>query len=101
MADLDVAIVGAGPAGLVAALYRRTGTGFLLTDKDQRTSVPGLYAAGDCVQGLAQISVAAGQAAVAASAIHLELLSELSGAAAGRRGPGPRGSAEGAPRSKK
>jgi thioredoxin reductase (NADPH) len=35
-----------------------------------RTAVPGLFAVGDVCQGLNQISVAAGQAALAASAIH-------------------------------
>lgn len=42
----------------------------LEVDKYQRTSVPGLYAIGDVVKGLNQISVAAGQAAVAATRIH-------------------------------
>ncbi|MEC5160374.1 MULTISPECIES: NAD(P)/FAD-dependent oxidoreductase [unclassified Janthinobacterium] len=45
----------------------------LLTDAHQRTAVPGLYAVGDVCQGLNQISVAAGQAAVAATAIHNSL----------------------------
>ena len=44
--------------------------GALLVDRHQRTKVDGLYAAGDIVQGLAQISVAMGQAAVAATAMH-------------------------------
>ena len=44
--------------------------GALAVDAHQQTSVPGLYAAGDVVQGLAQVSVAVGQAAVAATAIH-------------------------------
>ena len=42
----------------------------LLVDDYQCTSVPGLFAIGDVVQGLNQISVAAGQAAVAATRIH-------------------------------
>ena len=37
------------------------------------TDVSGLYAAGDVVQGLDQISVACGQAAIAATAIHNRL----------------------------
>lgn len=48
--------------------------GYLLTDRHQETTVKGLYAAGDVVKALNQISVAVGQAAVAASAIHLALL---------------------------
>jgi thioredoxin reductase (NADPH) len=44
--------------------------GALEVDRHQQTSVSGLYAAGDVVRGLAQISVASGHAAVAATAIH-------------------------------
>lgn len=47
--------------------------GELLVDEHQRTSVPDLYAIGDVVRGLNQISVAAGQAAVAATNIHATL----------------------------
>lgn len=39
----------------------------------QETSVPGLYAAGDVVRGLNQISVAVGEAAIAATAVHNRL----------------------------
>ena len=42
----------------------------LIVDDHQRTSVPGLFAVGDVVVGLNQISVAIGQAAIAATAIH-------------------------------
>ncbi|HEY0061342.1 MAG TPA: NAD(P)/FAD-dependent oxidoreductase [Telluria sp.] len=45
----------------------------LIVDKHQQTSVPGLYAVGDVPRGLNQISVAAGQAAVAATRIHNRL----------------------------
>lgn len=48
--------------------------GYLMVDHRQQTSVPGLYAAGDIVKGLNQISVAVGGAAEAASAIHLALM---------------------------
>jgi thioredoxin reductase (NADPH) len=47
--------------------------GALLVDSHQMTSVPGLYAAGDLVRGLNQISVASGEAAIAATAIHNRL----------------------------
>ena len=47
--------------------------GALAVDQHQMTTVPALYAAGDVVQGLAQISVAMGQAAIAATAIHNSL----------------------------
>ena len=44
--------------------------GALVVDDHQRTFVPGLYAAGDVVRGLSQISVAMGQAAIAATDIN-------------------------------
>ena len=47
--------------------------GALLVDAHQQTSVPGLYAAGDLVRGLSQVSVAAGEAAIAATAINRSL----------------------------
>ena len=45
-------------------------TGSLVVDEHNRTTVPGLYAAGDVVRGLNQIVVAMGHAAVAATDIH-------------------------------
>lgn len=47
--------------------------GMLVVDDHQRTTVPGLYAVGDVVQGLTQIGVAMGHAAIAASAISSSL----------------------------
>jgi len=47
--------------------------GRLTVDDHQATSVPGLYAAGDIVRGLNQISVAQAEAAIAATAIHNRL----------------------------
>ena len=47
--------------------------GALITDAHQRTNVPGLYAAGDVVRGLTQISVASGHAAIAATDINNSL----------------------------
>jgi len=44
--------------------------GALEVDAHQQTRVPGLYALGDVVVGLKQISVAIGQAAQAATAVH-------------------------------
>lgn len=46
------------------------GCGEIVVDQFQGTCVPGLYAIGDVVTGLNQISVATGQAAVAATRIH-------------------------------
>ncbi|HYC42203.1 MAG TPA: NAD(P)/FAD-dependent oxidoreductase [Noviherbaspirillum sp.] len=47
--------------------------GCLVVDAHQQTAVDGLYAAGDIVAGLNQITVAMGQAAIAATAIHNRL----------------------------
>lgn len=47
--------------------------GELEVDRHQQTSVAGLYAVGDIASGLNQISVAVGQAALAATAIHNRL----------------------------
>ena len=47
--------------------------GCILVDDHQRTSVPGLYAAGDVVLGLDQISNAMGQGGVAATTIRNDL----------------------------
>jgi thioredoxin reductase (NADPH) len=53
----------------VAAGAKATDEGCLEVDEHQRTSIPGLFAAGDVVKGLDQISHAMGEAGVAATAI--------------------------------
>lgn len=53
----------------VAAGARASEDGCLEVDSHQRTSVPGLFAAGDVVKGLDQISHAMGEAGVAATTI--------------------------------
>jgi thioredoxin reductase (NADPH) len=45
----------------------------VIVDRHQQSSLLRLYAAGDLVRGLSQISVAAGEAAIAATAIHRRL----------------------------
>ena len=52
---------------------RTTDGGDILVDQYLQTSVPGLYAAGDVVAALNQLSVATGHAAIAATHIHGEL----------------------------
>ena len=47
--------------------------GCLVVDEHQRTSVPGLYAAGDVVKGLDQISHAMGEGGVAATTLRNDL----------------------------
>jgi thioredoxin reductase (NADPH) len=59
----------------VAAGARASDEGCLEVDDHQRTTVPGLFAAGDVVKGLDQISHAMGEAGVAATTIR-NLLSE-------------------------
>ncbi len=64
-------------SGLAGALGARLSeTGCILVDAHQRTNVPGLYAAGDVVIGLDQISHAMGQAGVGATAIRNDLAKE-------------------------
>ncbi|NLA69251.1 MAG: NAD(P)/FAD-dependent oxidoreductase [Gammaproteobacteria bacterium] len=53
-----------------AAGAELTGDGEILVDGDQQTRLPGLYAIGDIVSGLNQISVAVGHAAIAAVHAH-------------------------------
>jgi len=49
--------------------------GYVLTDEHQRTRIPSVYAVGDVVEGLSQISHATGQSGVAATAVRNELAS--------------------------
>lgn len=57
----------------LAAGARGTDDGCIVTDEHQRTTLPGLFAAGDVVKGLDQISHAMGEAGVAATTIRNEL----------------------------
>ena len=50
--------------------------GCLRVGEHQQTTVEGCYAAGDVVRGLNQISVAAGEGAIAATDIHNRLTAE-------------------------
>jgi thioredoxin reductase (NADPH) len=61
-------------SGLATALGARSrADGQLEVSEHYETTVPGLYAAGDVAMDLNQINVAAGQAAIAATAIHNSL----------------------------
>jgi len=53
-----------------------TEDGCMTVDDHQRTTIPGLYAAGDVVKGLDQISHAMGEAGVAATTIRNDLAKE-------------------------
>lgn len=65
--------------------------GSTAADSPLGTAVPGLYCAGDLVEGLDQISVAMGHGALAATRAHNWLRSQ-SGAPATQRGPATEGS---------
>ena len=70
--DLVYSALGTSPnAALAEGLRACTGEdGRLFVDAHQKTSIDGLYAAGDVVRGLNQIAVATAEGAVAATAIH-------------------------------
>ena len=73
--DTIYPVLGAEPkAAFAASLGLRTDDdGEILVDAHMQTSVEHLYAAGDVVSDLNQISVAVGHAAIAATAIHNRL----------------------------
>ena len=52
---------------------KRAANGCLIVQDKQRLQIPGMYAIGDCVDGLSQIAVAAGQAAIAATSLHTDI----------------------------
>ena len=58
---------------VVAVGAKATKEGCLVVDDHQRTTIPGLYAAGDVAKGLDQISRAMGEAGVAATTIRNDL----------------------------
>jgi thioredoxin reductase (NADPH) len=57
----------------MALQARADASGRLFVSEHRQTSIEGLYAAGDVVRGLNQVSVATGEAAIAATAIHNHL----------------------------
>lgn len=65
-------------SGIAQGLGARVnGDGYLYVDEHQRTDVLGLYAVGDVVVGLNQISRATGQAATAATALRNDLTAKF------------------------
>ncbi|HST43900.1 MAG TPA: NAD(P)/FAD-dependent oxidoreductase [Luteimonas sp.] len=81
-------------SGLAATLGARVDEkGELVVDAHKQTSVAGLYAIGDVVSALNQISVATGHAAVAATAVH----NALPGKPRDARHPAPAAPAADAP----
>jgi thioredoxin reductase (NADPH) len=73
---------------LASALGAKTNdVGCLEVDSHQRTTVAGIYAAGDVVSDLHQIAVATGHAAIAANHIHKVAAGKLQGHRHRRRSP--------------
>lgn len=73
--DIAYSALGVEPqTQLLAALgVNLDPSGYVSVDLLQQTSVPGIYAAGDAVRGLDQMSVAVGEAVIGATAIHNSL----------------------------
>lgn len=74
--DVVYAALGVTPRAVLAldAGAKVDKAGRLVVGEHQETSVPGLYAVGDVVRGLNQISTAQGEGAVAATDVHNALL---------------------------
>lgn len=73
--DVIYPMLGESPRSKLATRLgaRCNNQGKLIVDRHQRTTVPGVYAVGDVVDELNQISVAAAHAAIAATDIHNRL----------------------------
>lgn len=63
---LFVALGTAGAADLARKLGAETENNRIIVDDKMRTNLPGLFAAGDCIGGVLQVSVAVGEGAKAA-----------------------------------
>ena len=60
-----IALGSASSADFAVKLGVQSEKSQLVTDENQQTNVPGVFAAGDCAQGINQVAVAVGQGAVA------------------------------------
>ena len=56
----------AGAADLARKVGAETENGKIVVDEKMKTNLPGLFAAGDCIGGVLQVSVAVGEGAKAA-----------------------------------
>jgi thioredoxin reductase (NADPH) len=65
LSGLFIAMGVAGVTELAKSIGAVTETGRIVTDQTMRTSVPGLWAAGDCAGGMKQIAKAVHEGAVA------------------------------------
>lgn len=73
VSGLFVAIGVAGSADLAKKLGAETEGASIRTDRNGRTNIPGLYAAGDCTGGLLQIAKAVGDGAAAGTSAIADL----------------------------
>lgn len=71
MVFLAIGIAGAGR--LAATLGLMTEGGRITVDRDMRTAIPRLYAAGDCTGGFLQIATAVAEGAIAGARLSAEL----------------------------
>ena len=65
---LFVALGTAGASDFAKKIGAETENNKIIVDENMKTSIPGLFAAGDCIGGLLQVSVAVGEGAKAAMA---------------------------------
>jgi len=66
---LFFAIGSAGSADFAKTLGIVVENNFIKTDNEMKTNFPGMFAAGDCTGGLAQISTAVGEGAIAGTSV--------------------------------
>ena len=71
MVFLAVGVAGAGRLAATLGLF--TEDGRIAVDRDMRTAIPRLYAAGDCTGGFLQIATAVGEGALAGARLSAEL----------------------------
>ena len=71
MVFLAVGVAGAGR--LAASLGLMLDNGRIAVDRDMKTAIPRLYAAGDCIGGFLQIATAVGEGAIAGARLSAEL----------------------------
>lgn len=70
--ELDAMFIALGSAGaedFAKQLALFTEKSYLLVDEEQKTNVPGIFAAGDCCPGLAQVAKAVGEGAIAGMSV--------------------------------
>jgi glutamate synthase (NADPH/NADH) small chain len=87
-ADQIVKAIGQKKPGIAALLGLATHSGFIRVDADHETSLPGVYAGGDCIRarGAASTVMAAQDGKIAAMAIHRKFANIEAGVGVSTRG---------------